>query len=296
MLIIMGLHFKEDACDSDDDMLDDCQYESSFEEEPSEAAVNLNTNVSFNASLYSSSECAQAPLYPGSSVTLLQAVASQFLWFSSNPGISKESLSHPVTVQKYFLPVNNILPNNYEEAYAIIKPFLVDTISFHACPHDCVLFRDTDSYQYSCLDKCPKCGSKRYSSKNIPSKHFLYLPLGPRLARFYGTASLAQVVQGLPDKQPPTGLMADVQQSPFWQTCCAGQPTVVLQPSTDGMNPFNKNKTSYSMWPITLAMLNLPRQIRYLFGRLLLVGIVPGDYLILVFWILTVSLQCIRMI
>lgn len=139
MLIITGLHFKEDACDSDDDMLDDCHYESSFEEEPSKAALNLNTNVSFDASLYSSRECAQAPLYPGSSVTLLQAVASQFLWFSSNPGISKESLSHPVTVQKYFLPVNNILPNNYEEAYAIIKPFLVDTISFHACPHDCVL-------------------------------------------------------------------------------------------------------------------------------------------------------------
>ena len=78
MLIIMGLHFKEDACDSDDDMLDDCQHESSFEEEPSEAAVNLNTNVSFNASLYSSSECAQAPLYPGSSVTLLQAGRSSF--------------------------------------------------------------------------------------------------------------------------------------------------------------------------------------------------------------------------
>ena len=50
------------------------------------------------------------------------------------------------------------------------------------------------------------------------------------------------------------------------------------------------------MWPITLTMLNLPTQIRYLFGRLLLVGIVPGDYLILFFWILTVSLQCIRMI
>ena len=230
MLIITGLHFKED--DSDDDLVDEYLYELSFEEEPSEAAANLNTSVTFDASMYSSSECAQAPLYPGSSVTLLQAVASQFLWFSSNPGISKESLSHQFTVQKYLLPVNNILLNNYEEAYAVIKPFLVNTISFHACPHDCVLFRDTDSYQYSCLDKCPKCGSSWYLSKNIPSKHFLYLPLGPRFACFYGTASLAQVVQGLPDQQPPTGLM-DVQQSPFWQTCCAGQPTVVLHPSTE---------------------------------------------------------------
>ena len=68
-------------------------------------------------SRYSSSECAQAPLYPWSSVTLLQAVASQFLWFSSNPGISNENPSHKFTVQKYLLPANNILPNNYEESY-----------------------------------------------------------------------------------------------------------------------------------------------------------------------------------
>ena len=68
-------------------------------------------------SRYSSSECAQAQLYPWSSVTLLQAVASQFLWFSSNPGISNENPSHKFTVQKYLLPANNILPNNYEESY-----------------------------------------------------------------------------------------------------------------------------------------------------------------------------------
>ena len=263
-------------------MMDDYQYESSFEEES--CVATLNTNLSFDASLYNSCECAQVPLYSGSSVTLLQAVASQFLWFSSNPGISKESLSHQFTVQKYLLPANNVLPNNYEEAYAVIKPFLVRTVSFHACPRDCVLFRDTDSYYYSYLNECPKCGSNHYSSKNIPTKHFLYLPLGPRFARFYGTASLAQVVQGLHvPAETPTDIMADIQQSPLWQTCCGctdGQQPVVLQPSTDGMNPFNKNKTSYSMWPITLAMLNLPRQIRYLFGRLLLVGIVPGDYLI----------------
>lgn len=41
-----------------------------------EAAVNLNINVSFDVSRYSSSECTQSPLYPRSSGTLLQAVAS----------------------------------------------------------------------------------------------------------------------------------------------------------------------------------------------------------------------------
>ena len=38
-----------------------------------------------------------------------------------------------------------------------------------------------------------------------------------------------------------------------------------------------KSNTTYSIWPITLDMLNLPREVRYLFGRLLLGGIIPGN-------------------
>lgn len=144
-------------------------------------------------------------------------------------------------------------------------------------------FRDTDNYKYSTLVKCPKCGSDRFLSRNIAKKHFVYLPLGPRFARLYGTASLAQVFQSFTANekdQTQPDIMDDIQQSPVWNTfrSSARERTIFLQSSTDGMNPFNKNKTSYSMWPITLAMLNLPRQIRYLFGRLLLVGIIPGEY------------------
>ena len=100
-----------------------------------------------------------------------------------------------------------------------------------------------------------------------------YLSLGPRFARFYGTANLAQVVHNLRAADDTTAIMEDVGDSPTW----SHDEGVFFQASTDGMNPFNKNKTSYSMWPISLAILNLPRQVRYLFGRLLLVGIVPGN-------------------
>lgn len=125
----------------------------------------------------------------------------------------------------------------------------------------------------------------RFLSFNIPKKHFIYLPLGPRFARFYGTASLAQAVQVLPLDDSEIDTTADIQQSTIWKTYgrSGKGDAVLLQASTDGMNPFNKNKTSYSMWQISLAMLNLPRQIRYLFGRLLLVGIIPGDYVFLIF-------------
>ena len=222
----------------------------------------MTTDTKFDPSVYDHT-FANTPLYPGSSVTLLQAVASQFLWFSSNPGISKESLSYQFCVQKCLLPSGNLLPGNYDEAYSVIKPYLVKSLCFHACPCDCVLFRDTDSYKYSTLVKCPKCGSDSFLSRNIARKHFIYLPLGPRFGRLYGTTSLAQVVQSFSitekDHTQPD-VMDDIQQSPSWNTfgSSARERTVFLQSSTDGMNPFNKNKTSYSMWPITLAMLNCP--------------------------------------
>ena len=157
----------------------------------------------------------------------------------------------------------DLLPSNCDEAFSDIKPHLVKSLCFHACPRDCVLFRDTHNYKYSTLVKCPKCGSDCYLSRNIARKHFLYLPLWPRFGRLFGTASLAQVVQSFTtnekDRTQPD-IMDDNQQSPLWNTfrSSARERTIFLQSSTDGMNPFNKNKTSYSMWPITLAMLNLP--------------------------------------
>lgn len=128
------------------------------------------------------SECAQVPLYPGSNVTLLQAVASQFLWFSSNPGISKESLSHQFTVEKYLLPANNVLLNNYEEAFTVIKPFLVNTISFHACPNDCVLFKHRPHpHHFSCLNECPNVGPIGTQVRIFPVSTFCIYCLYPPL-------------------------------------------------------------------------------------------------------------------
>ena len=45
---------------------------------------------------------------------------------------------------------------------------------------------------------------------------------------------------------------------------------MLLQLSTDGVNPFSCNKVAYSMWPIMLSMLNLPRNVRSLFGNIIL--------------------------
>ena len=44
----------------------------------------------------------------------------------------------------------------------------------------------------------------------------------------------------------------------------------------DGMNPFSKYKVQYSMTPITLSLIKLPRHIRNQAESMFLVGIIPG--------------------
>ena len=46
---------------------------------------------------------------------------------------------------------------------------------------------------------------------------------------------------------------------------------------TDGVNPFAHNRVVYSMWPIMLTILNLPRRLRNRFTNIVLVGIIPGN-------------------
>ena len=78
--------------------------------------------------------------------------------------------------------------------------------------------------------------------------------------------------------------MSDIHHSPMWNEAYSddgvfkGDPRgIALGICADGVNPFSHLRTTYSMCPIVLPLLNLPRKIRHNFGNLLLVGIVPSN-------------------
>ena len=67
----------------------------------------------FDPSLYETGIASQL-LYEGASVTVLEALASMFDWFTSHPGISKEALSEMLYLQHHtHLPAGNSLPDSY---------------------------------------------------------------------------------------------------------------------------------------------------------------------------------------
>lgn len=79
-------------------------------------------------------------------------------------------------------------------------------------------------------------------------------------------------------------MIYDIHQSQAWEAAynCTGifggDPRgISLALCADGVNPFAHNKVSYSMWPIMLTLLNLPRKIRNRFSSILLVGIIPAN-------------------
>ena len=234
--------------------------------------------------LYTSG-AATLPLFERSPHSVLQSLVKYFTWFCEHPGISKEALSSALAMQHQLLPPNNNLPNSYETALRIIEPYLVKPVVYDVCINDCVVFTG----QHKLHSACPECGSDRYVSENSHTavRHFTYLPIAPRLQRMFGNANVAQVLQShaiVRHSELDQGRVFDIQQSIAWRKFYSEDGMfegdsrgLSLSLCTDGVNPFAHNKVSYSMWPIMLSLLNLPRNMRYHFGSILLVGIIPSN-------------------
>jgi hypothetical protein len=43
----------------------------------------------------------------------------------------------------------------------------VDYISYHACPNDCILYKN----KYADKEICPKCGHERYHKQKLMQEH-----------------------------------------------------------------------------------------------------------------------------
>ena len=96
---------------------------------------------------------------------------------------------------------------------------------------------------------------------------------------------MAQVLQSHATiKNTDTNSLFDLHESWGWKSAYSingvfkGDPRgISLALCSDGVNPFAHNKVAYSMWPIMLTLLNLPRHMRNRFASILLVGIVPSN-------------------
>ena len=228
-----------------------------------------------------SSEC----LYESSEFSVIQTLAILFTWFCSFP-ISKEAFGRLLyLLHQFVLPVNNKLPNSYERARSTIQDFLVPVQEYDCCVNDCIVFRNCSDGKFKDLIACPKCDSDRYyPSTKIAKKRFKYIPLAPRIKRMFANETVSELLQRHQGQQQADVInVSELHQSQAWRSMYAfngpfkGDPRgISLSFCTDGTNPFSKEKVSYSMWPLTLAILNFPLHIRNHSGSMLMAGIIPG--------------------
>ena len=223
-------------------------------------------------------------LFESSHISLYQTLAMLFSWFTTYPSISKEAFSRLLYLLKmYVLPQPNNLPVSYHKALSFVRNQLVPLRDFHCCVNDCVIFRSCAKGDYSNMSTCPVCGEARYKNQSRePRKRYKYIPLAPRFKRMFGSRTISKLLQNHQDVQVGDTI-SDLHQTQLWKTNYSstgifqGDPRgLSLALCTDGMNPFAKQKVTYSMWPVNVSILNLPHRYRTSAASMLLVGIIPG--------------------
>ncbi|KAL6315678.1 hypothetical protein AAG906_005769 [Vitis piasezkii] len=132
-------------------------------------------------------EDAEKPLYPGcikftklSALVKLYNVKARYGW-------SDKSFSDLLQILGDMLPVNNEMPLSMYEAKKTLNALGMEYKKIHACPNDCILYRN----ELNDASLCPTCGTSRWkvnkvgarNTKKIPAKVLWYFPPIPRHLR-----------------------------------------------------------------------------------------------------------------
>ena len=177
--------------------------------------------------------------------------------FSSHPSLSKEGFSKNLQLWHSVLPEGNLLPTSYQEAYKVIKPYIVPEVIFHVCVNDCVLYRG----ELKNCGVCPKCSEPRFKAKNVLKRTFHYLPLSPKVIRSYGTGGISYLLLqshgGEIGEPNNVGIMKDIHDSPKWIRSFSVRGIlngdsrgIALSLHLDGLNPGAKTSATIQCGPL----------------------------------------------
>jgi hypothetical protein len=146
----------------------------------------------------------------------------------------------------------------------------------YACPNDCILY---SGEEYEKLDACLVCHASWYKikrddpgdvegecpMKKIPTKIMWYAPIIPRLKRLFRNKDHAKLLRWHKEDRKVDNILRHLANGSQWRAINREFPefandarSLRFALSTDGMNPFGEHSSSYSTWPVTLCIYNLP--------------------------------------
>ncbi|XP_056695749.1 uncharacterized protein [Spinacia oleracea] len=204
----------------------------------------------------------EKPLYENSEHTQLSAIVKLYN-VKVGYGVTDQCFTAFLKVFKAILPAGNILPGGSYKAKKMLHTTDLRYEKIHACPNDCILYRD----EYESLKNCPKCDVSRYKKQKegIPAKVLWYFPIIARFKRMYSDAGDAEKLTWHKfGRKKDDGLLRHPADSPQWKFIDGKfgdfgkeERNLRLGLSTDGMNPYGSLSSIHSTWPVMLVTYNL---------------------------------------
>ncbi|XP_056697520.1 uncharacterized protein [Spinacia oleracea] len=243
------------------------QVEEAFDEDPFTFESLLNDS--------------EKPLYEGcTKYTRLSAIIRLYN-VKASQGLTDIDFNLILEVFKDMLPDDNVLPSRTYEAKKTLSLMGLPYEKIHACPNDCMLYRN----QNESLESCSVCNASRYKKEEgrVPAKVLWYFPIIPRFKRLFSNARDAEKLTWHFDSREDDGFLRHPADSPQWRFIDGKFPEFAkekrnlrLALSTDGFNPFGSLSSTYSTWPVVLITYNLSPTLcmkrRYMMLSLLISG------------------------
>ena len=126
------------------------------------------------------SDCEQE-LYSGCTNFMRLSATLRLFCLKARNGWTDKSFTELLELLKDMLPEDNKLPNRNCEVKKILCPMGLEYKKIHACPNDCVLYRN----DLATFKVCSTCGLSRFKKKS-DRRNCEEKTEGPRL-RSYGT-------------------------------------------------------------------------------------------------------------
>ena len=243
----------EENWDPLDEMIDDAHYGSGVD--PNKFETLLND--------------AEKPIYPGCTRFTKLSALLRLYNLKAKHGWSDKSITDLFSFLKELLPEDNEIPISFYEAKKTLCSLGMQYEKIHACPNDCILYRNS----FGDAKTCPTCGESRWQKKRngddvkegVPAKVLWYLPPIPRFIRLFRNAEHAKSLSWHANERIKDGKLRHPADTLAWKRVDLKWPSfgnesrnIRLGLSTDGFNPHASLSSKYSCWPVMLVIYNLP--------------------------------------
>ncbi|CAH9130990.1 unnamed protein product [Cuscuta epithymum] len=260
------------------------------DDEETRFETNEIQNPNKNAEeFYKLLEDASAPLYDGCTSHTRLSVVAELLSVKSQYNMSDACYDKVASIVERIVPGDNHLPKSFYQSKKMIHGLGLPYFKIDACENNCMLFDGNDKD----LMYCKVCGVCRYQEgsidrggkmKPISKKVLRYLPITERLKRMYMSSKTSEFMTWhMRGGSGDGSTISHPCQSEAWKHVDQTFPDFAIESRnvrlglcTDGFNPNSDFSNPYSIWPVFIAVYNLPPELCMKEPYIFMAMLIPG--------------------